>query len=123
MALRDTKKKEVEATEEDKAKKPVKKPVVKKAEPKEEPKAEAKEDVKEDAPAEPEAEKEEAKPEAKKASVNKETKAQPNVRIKLARDVNSFIGDKWYRLKKGEDATVPANVKEILKQAGCLEAL
>lgn len=66
---------------------------------------------------------EEEKEAAPKVAVKKEAKAQPNVRVKMSRDVSTFIGNQWYRFKKGETATVPANVKEILRNAGCLEAL
>jgi len=55
-------------------------------------------------------------------SMPKERK-QPNVRIKPNRDINTYIGDRWYRLKKGVEANVPAHVKEILSRAGCLEVL
>ena len=124
MALRDKQKKEAAETadkETTEQKKVVKKPAPKKPEPKEEPKeAEVKEAEAEEAEAE---EKAEEKEEAPKVAVKQEVKAQPNVRIKLARDINTFVGDKWYRFKKGETATVPSNVKDILKTAGCLEAI
>ena len=43
--------------------------------------------------------------------------------IKLKDKVDCYIGDRYYRFKKGEEARVPENVKEILKRAGLLEAI
>ena len=43
--------------------------------------------------------------------------------IKLKDKVDCYIGDRYYRFKKGEEARVPVNVKEILKRAGLLEAI
>ena len=43
--------------------------------------------------------------------------------IKLKEKVDCYIGDRYYRFKKGEEARVPVNVKEILKRAGLLEAI
>lgn len=43
--------------------------------------------------------------------------------IKLKEKIDCYIGDRYYRFKKGEEARVPVNVKEILKRAGLLEAI
>lgn len=43
--------------------------------------------------------------------------------IKLADKVDCYIGDRYYRFKKGEEAQVPVQVKDILKRAGLLEAI
>lgn len=49
---------------------------------------------------------------------------QPEMcRIRLADKVDCYIGDRYYRFKKGEEAQVPVNVKDILKRAGLLEAI
>ena len=59
----------------------------------------------------------------------KEVKEAPVVKepemcdIKLKDKVDCYIGDKYYRFKKGEEARVPVHVKEILKRAGLLEAI
>lgn len=49
--------------------------------------------------------------------------SEPNVRIKVNKDVNTYIGDRWYNIKKGKVATVPQSVKIILNNAGFLDAL
>ncbi len=43
--------------------------------------------------------------------------------IKLKEKVDCYIGDRYYRFKKGEEAQVPVEVKNILKRAGLLEAI
>ena len=43
--------------------------------------------------------------------------------IKLKDKVDCYIGDRYYRFKKGEEAQVPVEVKNILKRAGLLEAI
>jgi len=43
--------------------------------------------------------------------------------IKMKDSIECYIGDQYYRLKAGETYKVPANVKEILKRAGLLEAI
>lgn len=43
--------------------------------------------------------------------------------IKLAEKIDCYIGDRYYRFNKGEEAVVPAYVKDVLKRAGMLEAL
>ena len=43
--------------------------------------------------------------------------------IKLKEKVDCYIGDRYYRFKKGEEAQVSTNVKDILKRAGLLEAI
>lgn len=49
---------------------------------------------------------------------------QPAVcNIKLAEKVDCYIGDRYYRFKKGEEAQVPVEVKNILRRAGLLEAI
>lgn len=57
------------------------------------------------------------------------TKEEPVVKepemchIKLKEKIDCYIGDRYYRFKKGEEALVPVEVKEILKRAGLLEAI
>ena len=48
---------------------------------------------------------------------------EPNVRVKLNKDLQTYIGDRWYYFKKGKVETVPQNVKEILFKAGMLDPL
>lgn len=56
--------------------------------------------------------------------VKKEEINQPKMYdIKLADKVECYIGDRYYRFKKGEEAEVTLNVKDILKKAGLLEAI
>lgn len=43
--------------------------------------------------------------------------------IKMKDSIECYIGDQYYRLKAGETYKVPANVKEILKRAGLLDAI
>lgn len=43
--------------------------------------------------------------------------------IRLADKVDCYIGDRYYRFKKGEEAQVPVEVKNILRRAGLLEAI
>lgn len=45
------------------------------------------------------------------------------VKIKMKDSLECYIGNKYYRLKKGEEAEVPEEVKNRLKEAGMLEAL
>lgn len=49
--------------------------------------------------------------------------AVAKVRVKVAKSVNCYIGDEWYRLSAGSTADIPKNVKEILLGAGYLEAM
>jgi hypothetical protein len=51
------------------------------------------------------------------------TGKQANVRVKAKQDIRTYVGDQWFNLKAGETATVPANVKEILRKAGLLDTL
>lgn len=43
--------------------------------------------------------------------------------IKLKEKLDCFIGDRYYRFMKGEEAQVTLEVKNILKKAGLLEAI
>lgn len=52
-----------------------------------------------------------------------EVKQPEMCKIRLADKVDCYIGDRYYRFKKGEEAQVPVNVKNILKKAGLLEAI
>ena len=62
----------------------------------------------------------EVKEEVKEVPVVKE----PEVcNIKLKDKVDCYIGDRYYRFKKGEEAQVSVEVKNILKRAGLLEAI
>lgn len=45
------------------------------------------------------------------------------VKIKLADKIECYIGNKYYRYKKGDEDEVPVNVKDVLKRAGLLEAI
>lgn len=52
-----------------------------------------------------------------------EVKSEQNVKVKPAQDINCYIGDQFYRLKKGVIVSVPRNVKEILQKAGMLDVI
>ncbi|AEZ50546.1 hypothetical protein F400_gp099 [Bacillus phage BCD7] len=92
-------------------------------------KKEKEEVVKEEVKAEEvvETKKEEVKPakeEVKVLKVEKQApKEQPQVRVLPNRDIRTYIGDQWYNLKAGVQTNVPANVKEILKNAGHIDAI
>lgn len=43
--------------------------------------------------------------------------------IKMRESIDSYIGDKYYRLKAGEVYSVTENVKAILQRAGLLDAV
>ena len=76
--------------------------------------------------AEGEAEEETPKVEVKTPEVVANTlliTKEPNVRVKLNKDLQTYIGDRWYYFKKGKVETVPQNVKEILFKAGMLDPL
>ncbi len=62
----------------------------------------------------------EEKEEVKEVPVAKEPEM---CNIKLKEKIDCYIGDRYYRFKKGEEARVPVNVKEIHKRAGLLEAI
>lgn len=65
-----------------------------------------------------------AKEEVKVLKVEKQApKEQPQVRVLPNRDIRTYIGDQWYNLKAGVQTNVPANVKEILKNAGHIDAI
>ena len=50
-------------------------------------------------------------------------KKEKLIEVKIKESIECYIGDKYYRLKKGEVVEVPVEVKDILKNAGLLEAL
>lgn len=50
-------------------------------------------------------------------------KKEKLVRIKMKDSIECYIGDKYYRLKKGVEYDVPEEVKARLKQADLLEAI
>lgn len=62
-------------------------------------------------------------PEALSLEVLEEDKDEKLFRIKPRKDHRTFIGDKWYFLKKGVYQNVPAQVKDILMKAGLLDPL
>lgn len=67
----------------------------------------------------------EIKPSAKelKESEQAKPKGEPMVKVKLRREIRTTIGSSFYSFRKGEITTVPRNVKEILMNAGYLEAI
>lgn len=52
-----------------------------------------------------------------------QVKTEPNVRVKTNQDLRTFVGTKWYNFKQGVEQSVPASVKEKLREANLLEAL
>lgn len=50
-------------------------------------------------------------------------KGEPQVKVKIKRELRTVIGSKFYTFRAGEVATVPRNVKEILMRAGYLEVI
>jgi hypothetical protein len=48
---------------------------------------------------------------------------EKEVEVQMKESIECYIGNKYWRLKAKERYTVPASVKEILKNAGLLEAL
>lgn len=63
-------------------------------------------------------------PEVKEAPEERfqEEKSPELVEIRLAEKIECYIGNRYYRYKKGETDRVPVEVKDILKRAGLLEA-
>lgn len=58
-----------------------------------------------------------------KAQVKIITNPQKFVKIKLNRDLYTYIGDKYYDFKVGKTYKVPQNVKRILGKAGMLKPM
>lgn len=50
-------------------------------------------------------------------------KVEPEVKIRPNQDIKTYIGDRYWVIKKGEVKTVPKNVKEILMKAGMLDPI
>ena len=46
-----------------------------------------------------------------------------NVKVKVKKDHSCCIGGVWYNLEAGKEINVPANVKQILANAGLLEVM
>lgn len=69
--------------------------------------------------------------EEKKSEVNisnfkledKPKKTEPMVRVKPKKDYSCYIGDQWWRFKKGVQATVPQSVKDRLIKLSILDPL
>jgi len=57
--------------------------------------------------------------EIKEVSIGEEAK----VRIRVNKELESYIGDRFYRFVVGQDYSVPKNVKDILKGAGYLDVI
>lgn len=53
----------------------------------------------------------------------KQVKNEKLIKVKLADKIECYIGDRYYRFKKGEEVEVPEAVKNVLKRAGLLEAI
>ena len=46
-----------------------------------------------------------------------------NVKVKVKKDHSCCVGGVWYNLEAGKEINVPANVKQILANAGLLEVM
>lgn len=71
-------------------------------------------------------EKETKEPETVEEEATTPVKVAPKkvlVPIKLKMDLNTYIGNQWYRCKAGKEELVPTSVKEILMKAGLLAPL
>lgn len=62
-------------------------------------------------------------PEVVEEPVEEKVSEVKTVTIKTADKVDCYIGDRYYRFKKGEVVEVPVDVKNILRRAGMLEAI
>lgn len=58
-----------------------------------------------------------------KVEVKPQAKKETQARIKTSRRVRTYIGDRYWNFEAGVIYTVPQNVKDILKNAGYLEAI
>jgi hypothetical protein len=45
------------------------------------------------------------------------------VPVVLSKPLSSYIGDTWYRLEPNKEHLVPANVKDVIRNAGYLKAI
>lgn len=67
---------------------------------------------------------EEKAPEVPKVDEKEDQKkTEPNVRIKLKREIRTTIGNKFYSFRAGEITSVPRHVKDILAKAGYLDII